>query len=495
MSQFFLSSFVIFVNKCIYQPVLLIIFIGLSIHTNSYAQWQKATSNTTQTLLQVNYGGGLWVAVGDNGTIVTSPDRINWTPRISTTTANLQDVYFDGGLWVAVGGNGSVNAIVTSSDGITWTSRAVDQLSALGLALAGISHSGGKWVANTHYNNQVLTSTDGVNWTVQWLSVRYTDLRCGNGKWVAALGASIWTSSDEGLTWISTYSQRRGVFYYVSFSNGEFSVNGDYGIIQISSDGTNWQGGAGISYSGARKVCYGDGVWIASFTVEQLLYTSRDGIRWQYSYPSKRDFTSVAYHESEWVFVGFGGTIEYNTDSALPVSLISFQGQTNGSNAHLTWETAWEKGASHFLVERSQDATSFEAIGRVNAQGTTTTNQYYTFLDKDLASGLWYYRLRQVDLGGAFTHSQIIAVRIGTEPLDGLTLSPNPGSGQLVVESKAGINAVHIYSITGKLVHQQLFEQANSQWIWDGTAQSAGTYIIRVQTQDGKLRLVRWIKQ
>jgi hypothetical protein len=35
------------------------------------------------------YGNGLWVAVGNGGTILTSPDGVTWTARVSGTTNPL----------------------------------------------------------------------------------------------------------------------------------------------------------------------------------------------------------------------------------------------------------------------------------------------------------------------------------------------------------------------------------------------------------------------
>jgi hypothetical protein len=53
-------------------------------------------------------------------TILTSSDGISWTSRTSGTTNYLIGVTYANSTFVAVGYYGS---IVTSSDGISWTSR------------------------------------------------------------------------------------------------------------------------------------------------------------------------------------------------------------------------------------------------------------------------------------------------------------------------------------------------------------------------------------
>jgi hypothetical protein len=45
--------------------------------------WTQQTSGTRDDLNGVAYGNGLFVAVGDFGTILTSPDGVNWTVRTS----------------------------------------------------------------------------------------------------------------------------------------------------------------------------------------------------------------------------------------------------------------------------------------------------------------------------------------------------------------------------------------------------------------------------
>jgi len=57
------------------------------------------------------------VAVGNAGVVLTSSDGISWTSRASGTDAQLFAVGFGGSRFVAVG---SLGWVVTSSDGVTW---------------------------------------------------------------------------------------------------------------------------------------------------------------------------------------------------------------------------------------------------------------------------------------------------------------------------------------------------------------------------------------
>jgi hypothetical protein len=83
----------------------------------------------TETLNDVHYANGIYVAVGDvgagNAVIKTSSDGYAWTSRNSTVTQKLNGVNYnaDDGVWIVVGDN---NVILQSTDnGITWESSSV----------------------------------------------------------------------------------------------------------------------------------------------------------------------------------------------------------------------------------------------------------------------------------------------------------------------------------------------------------------------------------
>jgi hypothetical protein len=89
--------------------------------------WTAQTSNTSADLKAAgallitvnNTTSFTYLAVGTNGTVLSSSDAITWTPRSANTTAHLNHLSSEN-QFVAVGANGT---ILTSSDGIAWTLR------------------------------------------------------------------------------------------------------------------------------------------------------------------------------------------------------------------------------------------------------------------------------------------------------------------------------------------------------------------------------------
>ncbi len=92
---------------------------GLAAATDS-GQWTAQDSGTTATLRGVAWNGLEFVAVGDAGTILTSPDGVKWTAQKSPVKEELDAVGLFRETWVAVGGNGT---ILTSQNGTEWLAQ------------------------------------------------------------------------------------------------------------------------------------------------------------------------------------------------------------------------------------------------------------------------------------------------------------------------------------------------------------------------------------
>ena len=190
-----------------------------------WSVWTSRSSGTTEHLYDVVYGGGLWVVVGNGGTILTSTDGITWTSRSSGVSQNLRNVAYGGGMWVAVGFSGT---ILTSTNGITWTSRA----SGTTQNLWGDAHDGGLWVVVGN-GGTILTSTDGITWTsrASGVSLNLNDVAHGGGMWVAVgLSGTILTSPD-GVTWTVRTGGVSQNLYGAAYGGGMWVVMGVSGTI------------------------------------------------------------------------------------------------------------------------------------------------------------------------------------------------------------------------------------------------------------------------
>lgn len=92
----------------------------------------------------------------------------------------------------------------------------------------------------------------------------------------------------------------------------------------------------------------------------------------------------------------------------VPVELSAFAVNTVNGAFELSWSTLTEVNNSGFEIERSLDNELFTKVGFVEGRGTTTEKQIYSFVDNKVQTGVtYYYRLKQVDLDGKFTYSEV----------------------------------------------------------------------------------------
>jgi len=106
-------------------------------------------------------------------------------------------------------------------------------------------------------------------------------------------------------------------------------------------------------------------------------------------------------------------------DAPLPVELSSFYSNVSGRIVSLKWTTSVEENNSGFEVERisAGEITSgnWTKVGFVSGGGNSSAPLEYSFDDKELNSGRYSYRLKQLDFNGNFEfHNLSGDVVIGT---------------------------------------------------------------------------------
>lgn len=179
--------------------------------------------------------------------------------------------------------------------------------------------------------------------------------------------------------------------------------------------------------------------------------------------PSAWAYTSLGggVHQAQFAvdeFSGGGGGGAPDGTGAFPVELTSFTGTPAGNAVLLEWATASEQNSAKFVVERSADNATFEALGEEMAAGNSNTVRNYQFADLSPLAGISYYRLRQLDMDGAEHLSNTIEVAYAPGQVS-LTLVPNPATvGQTLTvlgsDAEAEIS-LRLYTVAGDLVTDQ----------------------------------------
>ncbi len=120
-------------------------------------------------------------------------------------------------------------------------------------------------------------------------------------------------------------------------------------------------------------------------------------------------------------------------DNVLPVELNSFKGSLINQSVRLSWMTSTEINNSGFSIERLKDfkfekSNEWKTIGFVNGNGTTTETHSYSFIDENVTTGTYKYRLKQIDFDGTYKYSNEIEVVVDLTPKEFVLFQnyPNP---------------------------------------------------------------------
>ncbi|TXF85988.1 T9SS type A sorting domain-containing protein [Neolewinella aurantiaca] len=173
-------------------------------------------------------------------------------------------------------------------------------------------------------------------------------------------------------------------------------------------------------------------------------------------------------------------------NAALPVSFLEFNAEGKKNYVALDWVTESESGNYGFFVERSQqgaNAGAWDVLGFV-AAGTD-----YRYDDRTALPHTDYlYRLRQQDLDGRVTYSEVRTARFG-ESSDVVNLFPNPTSGNIqyrLVGADADL-PYELIDINGRILEKGLLATGGGTISLD--TRVAGVYLVRVA--GGTFRVVK----
>ena len=99
-------------------------------------------------------------------------------------------------------------------------------------------------------------------------------------------------------------------------------------------------------------------------------------------------------------------------NNPVPVKLTKFTAKRiHETDVELNWYTATEKNSRGFEIYRKNaEQQTWERIAFVESKTHSSYGQAYRYLDYKPGSGVHYYRIKQVDLDGAFTWSETVAV-------------------------------------------------------------------------------------
>jgi hypothetical protein len=159
-------------------------------------------------------------------------------------------------------------------------------------------------------------------------------------------------------------------------------------------------------------------------------------------------------------------TIHYQVEAiTLPVRWLYVRSQPTQRGVYLHWATMNEVNNKEFKVERSKDGFLFEPVATVNASAIAQSElqkNSYLFLDTTvlatMSNRILFYRIKQIDLDGAFSFSAITAVsfdvRLAASNAHQLYFDPQNKEVQVSMASNIVCRQLLLYNARGQLVRK-----------------------------------------
>ncbi len=188
--------------------------------------------------------------------------------------------------------------------------------------------------------------------------------------------------------------------------------------------------------------------------------------------------------------------VSYNNLGSLPVELASFIAQVKENTVELRWSTATEINTAGFIIERRNDLV-WRPIGYVAGIGTTNIPHTHVFTDASVTSGIYIYRLKQIDTDGAFKYSHTVEISLSVPASFALYQNyPNPFNPETKIEyeippspfyekrERGGFVKLAVYDLLGRELAVLVNEEkpvGRYTISWNAVGMSSGIYFYRLQ--------------
>jgi photosystem II stability/assembly factor-like uncharacterized protein len=482
-------------------------YVGMYRSTDNGGSWSKTNNGfpagisilSLQTIDNDVYAGTR------DGVYKTNDNGDSWAKLIgSNDTINYCTVWdmceLDGDIYVSMFLQFNSTVYKTTDKGLTWH-RCDNGLPPGNPFIKGLVASGENIVAGT--DEGIYYSSDkGTSWHVTNAPAEYIPSLASSGDYVFAVVTfyGIYRSFNNGTSWIPALPSTVNYVDVAALDNYAYAGSFFDGARYSQNNGSTWFTSNGFGTDASIYVIgpVGGGMVLAGTDL------SSNWIFISYDYgqnytPYGQGFTpnsSVEALTANDTYT-FAGT-DYNgvwrrIIPGLPVELASFTAKVNSNTITLNWQTATETNNFGFDVERRISATNnqqnnWNRIGFVEGNGTTTETHNYSYVDEEINSGNYEYRLKQIDLDGSLEYSQIVDVQVLSLTKFSLSQNyPNPFNPNTTIKFSipvSGKTSLKVFNILGEKVStliNEVKEAGNYEINFDASNLPSGTYLYQLR--------------
>jgi hypothetical protein len=278
---------------------------------------------------------GLFVAVGVNGTILTSDNGTEWTARTSGTTENLNRVAYGDGRYIVVGENATYKY---SDNASSWSeSKTSGNVHFNDIEYFGNSNWGGAAdYAHTTRQNVVgdqFSSGPITEDQSSYFFKNYNGLTIGDDIILVGEEGFIAWSPDNDSRYQGFWTKVSGTTSNLMgtvHGNSIYAIVGDNGTILTSDNGSTWTSRADGRTDNLSEVTFGNNTFIAVGDNGTIRTSSDNGTTWDNRTSGTTKFYGVTFGKNTFIAVGDNGTIRTSSDNGS-----TWTSRTSGTTVNL----------------------------------------------------------------------------------------------------------------------------------------------------------------
>lgn len=345
-------------------------------------QWTRGTIagvHSMNDFSSVAWSGSRFVALA-TGSWAISDDGVNWTSMNASGAigGNGSDLVWDGSRFVAVVGS----TVITSADGLAWTTIATPNYAGMPVTFHSLAWDGSRLVGAGArallyggFEGLVATSTDGVIWNFEVAEggFRFTEVAC-DGNSIVAIRENGKVKRWNGEVWVTETALVTGEPVALLKAGNSYTAFSRTGMVSTVGTTSLWTAGDWrVNRDAVCSITSGGGImvaiapdWSASKTG---ILTSTDGRNW-----TKVSFTGFyhPYPKVIWTgtrFMMMGRGTALVSTNGVDWTPMNYSWNSTAMKC-LTWFAgkAIAAGESYILVEQGNGFTPGKAIaGTVSA--------------------------------------------------------------------------------------------------------------------------------
>ena len=173
----------------------------------------------------------------------------------------------------------------------------------------------------------------------------------------------------------------------------------------------------------------------------------------------------------------------FNFSSLVPVHFISVSASlADNASSIIKWSVATPTtDASEFEVEYSTDGINWQLLTTITITSQNQSNYQYT--QENIPAGNIYYRVKEIDNGGAYTLSRVVL--LNNEEGTKFVVFPNPANKNIQINAPYGItgnSTLELFDAIGRKLIDNIMDGATTEL---NTSQLPdGTYLLRIENNE-----------